>query len=148
MDNSQSSAEGAGTAAATRQELVNTAGITGIALDGYDPVAFFTDGRPTHGDFNITATYQGATYFFASKKHKRMFESDPQAYAPQYGGYCAFGVAAGALFPVDIDTWQIRNGKLYLNLNPGILEQFNKKFDSQVARADKNWPDLFSKNSE
>ena len=148
MDDSQHSAEDTGTAAATGPELVNTAGSTGIALDGYDPVAFFTDGRPTHGNFKITATHQGATYFFASEKNKQMFESDPQAYAPQYGGYCAFGVAAGALFPVDIDTWQIRNDKLYLNLNPGIVEQFNNKFDSNVAQADKNWPDLVNKNSE
>ena len=128
-------------------ELVNVAGASRIALDGYDPVAFFIDGKPMHGDLNISATHQGATYFFTSKDHKNKFESDPEAYVPQYGGYCAFGVAAGALFPVDINTWQIRNGKLYLNLNPDILEQFNKKFDKQVAKADKNWPDLVRKNT-
>lgn len=109
-------------------------------------MAFFIDGEPKHGDLNISTTHKGATYFFTTKDHKRKFESDPDAYTPQYGGYCAFGVAAGALFPVDINTWQIRNGKLYLNLNPTILKQFNKKFDSQVVKADKNWPDLVRKN--
>lgn len=86
-------------------------------------------------------------YFFASKDDRRRFELDPEAYTPQYGGFCAFGVGAGALFPVDINTWQIRNSKLYLNLNPMILEQFNKDFDRQVAKAEKTWPDLVSKNT-
>ncbi len=147
MDKTQETIGGADTGSTSRQELVNVAGASGIALDGYDPVAFFTDGKPMHGDLNISATHKGATYFFTSKDHKGKFESDPEAYVPQYGGYCAFGVAAGALFPVDINTWQIKNGKLYLNLNPAILEQFNKKFDKQVAKADKNWPELVSKNT-
>jgi YHS domain-containing protein len=129
-------------------ELVNVAGASGIALDGYDPVAFFTDNRPTHGDPAISATYKGAKYLFASKEHKVKFEADPGKYAPQFGGYCAFGVAVGALFPVDINTWQIRNGgKLYLNLNPAILEQFNKDFEGYVAKAEKNWPGLVKKHT-
>ena len=127
-------------------ELVNVAGASGIALSGYDPVAFFTDGKPMHGDPSTSATYQGATYLFASKEHRRAFTENPEAYAPQYGGFCAFGVAAGALFPVDISTWQIRDGKLYLNLNPAILDQFNKDFDRQVVKAEKKWPGLVKKN--
>jgi hypothetical protein len=132
---------------AVTRELVNVAGASGIALNGYDPVAFFTEGKPTHGDPSITATHGGATYLFATKGHKDLFEADPERYVPQYGGYCAFGVALGALFPVDISTWQIKNGKLYLNLNPTILEMFNKDFDAQVAKAEKNWPGLVEKSS-
>lgn len=129
-------------------ELVNVAGASGIALDGYDPVAFVTDKRPMHGDPAISATYKGAKYLFASKEHRARFEADPEKYAPQFGGYCAFGVAVGALFPVDINTWQIRDGgKLYLNLNPAILEQFNKDFEGYVAKAEKNWPGLVKKHT-
>ena len=109
---------------------------------GYDPVAFFTDGKPTNGDPSITAKHNGATYLFKSKDHQKKFKADPGAYAPQYGGYCAYGVSVGALFPVDISTWQVRNEKLYLNLNPAILELFNKDFDGNIKKAEKSWPKL------
>jgi hypothetical protein len=127
-------------------DLVNVAGASGIALNGYDPVAFFNDGKPTHGDPAVTTIHKGATYLFASKAHKAMFEADPAKYAPQFGGYCAFGASVGALFPVDINTWQVRNGKLYLNLNPAIANQFNKDIDGNIAKAEKKWPDLVKKH--
>jgi YHS domain-containing protein len=130
------------------RDLVNVAGASGIALDGYDPVAFFTDKKPMNGDPSISASYNGAKYFLASKEHKVMFEADPQKYVPQFGGYCSFGVAEGALFPVDINTWQIKNGKLYLNLNPAVLKLFNKDLEGYVAKAEKNWPDLVKKNTK
>ena len=136
------------TASVEAGDLINVAGVSGIALDGYDPVAFFTDGKPMHGDPAISATYNGATYLFASKDHKVRFLADPQKYVPQFGGYCAFGVSLGALFPVDINTWQIRNGKLYLNLNPSILEQFNQDFEGYVNKAEKKWPKLVEKNTK
>lgn len=122
--------------------LVNVAGASGIALNGYDPVAFFTDGKPAHGDPGVKSTYQGATYFFASKAHKARFDSDPEKYVPQFGGFCAYGVAVGALFPVDITTWQVRNGKLYLNLNPSVAAEFNKDPARFISKAEKNWPGL------
>ncbi|MEW6114905.1 MAG: YHS domain-containing (seleno)protein [Thermodesulfobacteriota bacterium] len=128
--------------------LVNVAGASGIALSGYDPVAFFTDKKPMFGDPANSATYKGAMYLFASKEHKAMFEADPQKYVPQYGGYCAFGVALGHLFPVDISTWQVRDGKLYLNFNPAIFNMFNKDFAGHVAKAEKNWPDLVKKHAK
>ncbi|MEI6084124.1 MAG: YHS domain-containing (seleno)protein [Verrucomicrobiota bacterium] len=129
-------------------DLVNVSGASNIALSGYDTVAFFTDHKPVNGDPGITATYQGATYIFASKEHKSLFEAAPEKYAPQCGGYCAFGVSVGALFPVDISTWQIRDGKLYLNLNKAILKKFNEDFDANVAKADKNWPTLVAKHGK
>lgn len=136
------------TASIEARDLVNVAGASGIALDGYDPVAFFADGKPMHGDPAISAIYNGATFLFASKDHKVRFEADPQKYVPQFGGYCAFGVSLGTLFPVDINTWQIRNGKLYLNLNPSILEQFNKDFEGYVSKAEKKWPKLVEKSAK
>jgi hypothetical protein len=128
--------------------LVNVSGASNIAVGGYDTVAFFTDSKPVNGDPGITATYEGATYIFASQEHKHLFEAAPEKYAPQCGGYCAFGVSVGALFPVDISTWQVRNGKLYLNLNQTILKKFNTDFDANVAKADKNWPGLVAKHGK
>lgn len=127
---------------ALAQVAVNISGHSKVAISGYDPVAFFTEKKPVHGDFQVTSQFQGATYFFASKKHKAMFDGNPTKYAPQCGGYCAFGVSVGALFPVDVNTWQIRNGRLYLNLNPQILKAFNADIDANIAKAEKNWPDL------
>ncbi len=127
-------------------DLVNVSGASKVAISGYDPVAFFTDSRPVNGSPAITATHGGATYFFAKEEHRKLFEQNPGKYVPQYGGYCAFGAAHGALFPVDISTWQVRNGKLFFNLNADVLKKFNADFQTNVAKADKNWPELVSKN--
>ena len=126
-------------------ELVNVAGASGIALDGYDPVAFFTDHKPMNGDPAIKSSYKGATYFFSSKEHKAKFDADPEMYVPQFGGYCAYGAALGSLFPIDIKTWQVKENKLYLNLNPAIAKEFNKDFKGNIAKADKNWPGLMDR---
>ncbi len=129
-------------------DLVNVSGASNIAVSGYDTVAFFTDHKPVNGDPGISATYQGATYIFASKEHKELFEAAPEKYSPQCGGYCAFGVSVGALFPVEISTWQVRDGKLYLNLNQTILKKFDADFDANVAKVQKNWPGLVEKNGK
>ncbi|GAB4181430.1 MAG: YHS domain-containing (seleno)protein [Terrimicrobiaceae bacterium] len=129
----------AGSALAGNPEI-NISGATGIAVGGYDPVAFFTEKKPVHGDPGIKAEHKGATYLFASKAHRDLFVKNPEKYAPQFGGYCAYGVSVDALFPVDINTWQVRDGKLYLNLNPEILKAFNKDFEGNIAKANANWP--------
>ncbi len=130
------------------KDLVNTSGASGIAVGGYDTVAFFTDHQPVNGDPSISAKYQDATYIFASDAHRKLFEANPEKYAPQCGGFCAFGVSVNALFPVDISTWQIRDGKLYLNLNPKILKAFNKDIDANITKANQNWPALVEKNGK
>ena len=127
-------------------DLINVSGASHVAINGYDPVAFFTDGKPVNGSPSISAMHHGATYFFATEEHKRLFTSSPEKYAPQYGGFCAYGVGHDALFPVDINTWQVRNNKLYLNLNPDVLKAFNSDFDGIVAKAEKNWPGLVQKD--
>ena len=129
-------------------DLVNVSGASKVAIAGYDPVAFHTDAKPVNGSPFISASYQGAVYFFATEGHKKLFTQDPGKYAPQYGGFCAYGVGLDALFPVDINTWQVRNGKLYLNLNPDILKKFNADFDGNIAKAEKNWPGLVTKNAK
>ena len=135
-------------AAALAGDLVNVSGASKAALSGFDPVAFFTDSKPVNGSPFIAAEHQGATYFFVSEEHKKLFTNNPDKYAPQFGGFCAFGVALDKLFPVDISTWQIRDGKLYLNLNADILKKFNENFNGNIAKADKNWPGLVSKNTK
>jgi len=129
-------------------DLVNVSGASKAAVSGYDTVAFFTDSKPVNGSPFISAEYQGATYFFASEEHKALFTANPEHYVPQFGGFCAFGVGLDKLFPVDINTWQVRNDKLYLNLNPAILEKFNADFTGNTAKADKNWPGLVKKNAK
>lgn len=133
------------TSSSMSPSLVNYAGASDFALNGFDPVAFFTDQRPVNGDPTITEKHQGAVYMFATKEHQQMFEANPEKYAPQYGGFCAFGVSVGALFPVDIiNTWQVRDGRLTLILNAQLREEFDKDYEQNLAKAEKNWPGLVS----
>ncbi|MCF8721784.1 YHS domain-containing (seleno)protein [Nitrospina gracilis] len=116
------------------------------ALGGYDPVAYFEVGRPVQGNGFHTANYQGATYLFANKDHKAKFEANPEMYAPQYGGYCAYGVAVGKKFFSDPHRWKIVGGKLYLNLDENIQEKWNQDVPGYIAKADSNWTEIEHKN--
>jgi YHS domain-containing protein len=115
----------------------------GVILKGYDAVAFFEQGKPVKGNPAIKGTYQGATYLFASEADKDAFEKDSVKYAPQYGGFCAYGVAKGALDDFeDLFVFTIYKGRLYLCGNPGALEVFMTNIDSNIERADANWQRL------
>lgn len=118
---------------------------SGLALQGYDPVAFFTDGKPVLGEAAITASYEGATYRFATADHKAAFEKEPAKYAPAFGGYCAYGVAVGGLYPVKIETWQILDGRLVLNKTLDVKAEFDKDRAGNLKKADGNWPGLVEK---
>lgn len=131
-----------------RGNLVNVSGASGVALAGFDPVSFFQTGAPLNGSPMIRADHAGATYLFASEDSRDTFLANPDRYAPQYGGFCAYGVSINILLPVDITTAQVRNGKLYLNVNADILEKFNADFEGSVSRANTNWPGLFQQNAE
>jgi len=120
---------------------VNTS-TTGLALQGYDPVAYFTNGAPEKGSFKITAIHDGATYRFASEDHKAAFEADPAAYLPQYGGYCAFGTAMGFKFDADPTQWKVVEGELFLNLAPEIHTKWLGDQANFIERADDNWTDI------
>ncbi|MEM1442343.1 MAG: YHS domain-containing (seleno)protein [Verrucomicrobiota bacterium] len=124
---------------------VNVAKDSGVALEGHDPVAFFTEGKPVEGSSDITAEYHGAVYHFASEESRSTFQENPEAYAPQYGGFCAFGVTKGKLLPVEIDTWQIVDGKLYLNLNSDVQSTFNKALEKNIEKADEKWAGIAHK---
>lgn len=113
---------------------------SGTALQGYDPVAFFTDGKPVLGQEKFHSSYHGATYRFASADHEAVFEKDPAKYEPQFGGYCAYGVSKGHLAPVKIDAFQIVNGRLLMQYDSEVKKEFNKDQPGNLQAADKNWP--------
>ncbi len=113
-----------------------------LALHGYDAVAYFTEGHAVRGNAEFTATHDGAAYRFASAAHKASFAKSPDRYAPQYGGFCAFGVSVGAKFDGDPELFRVVDGKLYLNLNPQIQEKWNGDVDSNIEKADEAWPKI------
>jgi YHS domain-containing protein len=115
----------------------------GLAIRGYDPVAYFTDGRPVEGRPEFAATLDGATWRFASAEHKAAFEADPAKFTPQYGGYCAWAVSAkNEAYPIDPNAWKIVDGKLYLNYSQDVQKDWGQDVPGHIAKADKNWPGL------
>lgn len=114
----------------------------GIAIRGYDPVAYFTDSKPVKGNAAFNYAWLSATWQFASAEHRTLFAGDPEKYAPQYGGYCAYGVSEGHTVDIDPDAWKIIGGKLYLNYSPSVQRQFLKEPEARIRKADQNWPGL------
>ena len=118
----------------------------GIAIKGYDPVAYFTDSKPMMGDKMYSYKWNDATWQFANEKHLMMFKEHPDKYAPQFGGYCAFGVSHNQLASTDPTVWRIVDGKLYLNVNAEVGKMFGKDVKGNIMKADKNWPGLNKKD--
>jgi YHS domain-containing protein len=115
-------------------------------MGGYDPVSYFTSGEPQRGSGFHTATHKGGTYLFTSKSNKEMFEANPEKYAPQFGGYCAYGVAVGKKFYSDPTIWKVVDGKLYLNLDKKIQAKWNEDMKGHINKAHSNWKDIEHKN--
>ena len=109
------------------------------AIRGYDPVAYFTLGKPVKGKSEISAKHGSGVYHFATEEHRELFKADPEKYAPQYGGYCAYGMSKGFDVSSDPNAWTIRNDKLYLNYSLGVRKTWLKKPDDYIVKADKNW---------
>ena len=115
----------------------------GIAAKGYDVVAYFTDGKAVKGSPQFVADHGGVKWQFATAEHRDMFVADPGKYTPQYGGYCAFGVAVGGLYDVEPDTsWSVVDGKLYLNKNPDVKQTWLKDVPGNIGKAESNWPKI------
>jgi YHS domain-containing protein len=110
-----------------------------LALHGYDPVAYFTQGAPTPGSAEHSSVHEGATYYFASKENRKAFDRDPGKYSPAFGGFCAYGVSVGKKFDGDPRYWTVWQDRLYLNLNADIARKFNKNVPGNVAKADDKW---------
>jgi len=118
---------------------------SGVAIQGCDPVAFFTDNKPVKGDQKFLLKHDGAVYFFASKEHKELFKADPAKYTPEFGGYCAYGVSRNKLAKIDVDAFQIVDGKLLLQYSKGIRDDFNEDVKGNLAKANANWTGLVEK---
>lgn len=118
----------------------------GKAIKGFDPVAFFKDNKPVAGVDSLSFTWKGAEWLFSSRENLEDFKSNPEQFAPQYGGYCAYGTAAGHKAPTETDTWTILDGKLYFNYNTDVKAKWIKDQKALIEKADKNWPELRDKN--
>ena len=114
----------------------------GVAISGYDAVAYFTQGRPVRGLPEFEYEWQEARWRFSSAAHRDRFAGDPVAYAPQYGGNCAGGMALGKVRPVDPEAWAIVDGKLYLSYNKHYASKFVEDAPNQIPKANAAWDAL------
>jgi len=112
-----------------------------LALEGYDPVSYFA-GQPTKGDAKFQATHKGVQYRFASAQNLARFQASPEAFLPQYGGYCAWAVAGGYTAKGDPLAWKVVNGKLYLNYDATVQKRWAADIPGNIAKGDKNWPQV------
>lgn len=123
-----------------REPEIFTRDAPGVAVGGYDPVAYFTQGKPVKGSPQFSTDWNGAKWQFASAENLAAFKAAPERYAPQYGGYCAYAVSQGGLAPGDPEQWSIKGGKLYLNLSSSIRRTWLLNAQGYIVEADRNWP--------
>jgi hypothetical protein len=120
---------------------------TGVAIGGYDPVAYFVQGAPTPGRNDITTGHDGTTWRFANEDNRAVFRTNPDRYVPRYGGYCAYAVAGGGTAGSSPEHWHIHDGKLYLNASARVHAKWLRDPTGYIARADANWPSLRDRSS-
>jgi YHS domain-containing protein len=118
----------------------------GIAIQGYDPLAYFTDNKAIKGSPKFQSDYEGARYFFVSAEHKAQFDSAPAKFAPAYGGYCGYAASIDRLSPISPEWFQIIDGKLVLQHNKKAYDKFNAELRGNIVKADANWPGLVARN--
>jgi len=123
---------------------VYTGFFSDTAIKGYDTVAYFTENAPREGVEAYSYEYKGATWLFVSAEHRQLFIENPDKYAPQYGGYCAYAVAKNATASIQPDLFTVLKGKLYLNNSPSINQKWNANKDAYIQSADQNWPLLLT----
>ena len=114
----------------------------GVAIRGYDPVSYFTQQKPVRGSAAFKAEHRGSTFYFASQANRDAFAANPTKYAPQYNGFCAYGVAGGYKAAIDPAAFTVVNDKLYLNYNSGVQRQWRADTPGFITKADKNWPQV------
>lgn len=127
------------TAFASQDYVFNTGG---TAINGYDPVAYFTEGKPVKGSMKHALKWEGAMWVFATMQNEEAFMANPRAYAPQYGGYCAYAMSKGAIATTEPDAWTIHDNKLYLNYNTNVRSIWREDIPSNVVLADGHWPGI------
>lgn len=121
-------------------DAIYTGFFSNEAIRGYDAVAYFTENAPVEGSDAFTYEYMGATWKFSSQAHLEMFRADPEAYAPQYGGYCAWAMSNGETASAEPDLWTIHEGKLYLNYSRRINTRWKGDMVNFIQKADQEWP--------
>ena len=114
----------------------------GVALRGYDPVAYFVSSEPQKGQAQYSYEYKGSKFYFASEANRRAFMTTPDKYAPQFGGYCAFGTAQGYKVSTQPDAFAIVKDKLYLNYDKKVQGIWRQDVPGNIAKAEKNWPEV------
>ncbi len=119
---------------------IYTGFLSSSAVDGYDTVAYFTQGKPVKGKKQFTTEWKGANWYFLSQENLDKFKANPTAYAPQYGGYCAYGVSQNAAVKGDPLLWKIVDGKLYLNINRQVVTIWRKDIPGYIEKANEYWP--------
>lgn len=112
----------------------------GKAIKGYDAVAFFKQAKPVKGFDSLSYTYKGVQWIFSSRENMEAFTKNPEHYAPQYGGYCAYGASQGHKAPTETDTWTIVNDMLYFNYNAKVKDMWVKDQPAFIEEANKQWP--------
>ena len=117
----------------------------GNAIQGYDPVAYFKESKPVKGNAQFNFKWNDANWIFSSQQNLDSFKLNPEKFAPQYGGYCAYGMSDGHKAPTNPEAWTIVDGKLYLNYNSKVKVYWNKELAKRIEDADKNWPVLKNK---
>lgn len=119
---------------------IYTGWLSNVAINGYDPVAYFTVGTPTKGNSDFTDQWGGATWKFANAANRDKFSANPEKYAPQYGGYCAWAIAEkNDLVKTSPKAWAIKDGKLYLNYSSGVQKDWDKDPAGFITKGDSNW---------
>lgn len=124
------------------------ANLNDVAIQGYDPVAYFVKGGPVQGSTRYTATYKNATYQFSSADNRDAFRANPEKFAPQFGGFCTYGVTKERKFDTDPMAWKISDGKLYLNLNKGVQKTWLKDVPGNIVAANGIWSDIKNHTDE
>ncbi len=114
----------------------------GVAVAGYDPVAYFTQNKPVKGDASISLNHGGAQWHFSSAANRDAFKADPDKYAPQFGGYCAYAVSQGYTAKGEPEIWKIVDGKLYLNFSRGVQKTWQRDIPGYIVSAKANWPSV------
>jgi len=117
----------------------------GKAIRGYDPVAFFTESKSVKGNDSLNFEWNSATWNFSTVKNLNLFKSNPEMYAPQFGGYCAYGTAGNHKAPTQTDTWIIINNKLYFNYNQSVKQKWISQQESLIKQAEYHWITLKDK---
>ena len=112
----------------------------GVAISGYDAVAYFTEEKPVKGNKAYSVTYKDAIFLFSSTENRDVFQASPEKYLPQYGGYCAYGTASGYKAPIDPHAFTLDGGKLYLNYDQNVQQSWRQDMPGYIRKADENWP--------